>query len=302
MPTPRPVDGELLVQVSAAGINFADLLQVEDTYLAPTSLPFVPGVEVVGQTADQRRVAAIVPSGGYAEQAVVASPMAVEVPETVSDEQALGVLVQGVTAWHLLRTSAAMREGESVVVHAAGGGVGTQAIQLARRWGAGRVIAAASTDEKRNLALELGADAAIDSRAPNLTEALEEANLGRRVDIVLESSGGRVLDASVEALAPFGRLITYGYANGLAAQSLEPIGLLRRSRGVVGFWLAHCFRRPEMLTEPIRKLLSMIGEGSLRVVSGGRYSLAEARQAHLDLRGRATSGKLVLTANGAAPN
>ena len=131
-------------------------------------------------------------------------------PDGVSDMAALAIVIQGLSAWHLLRTSAHLAEGESVVVHAAAGGVGSLAVQLAKRYGAGRVIATASTEEKRALALELGADVAVDANAEDLKAALREANGGAKVDIVLEMAGGRVFDQSLYALAPFGRLVTYG--------------------------------------------------------------------------------------------
>ena len=139
-----------------------------------------------------------------------------------------------------------------MVVHAAAGGVGTIAVQLAKRYGAGRVIATASTEEKRALALELGADAAVDPNAEDLNAALREANGGNKVDIVLEMAGGRVFDQSMRALAPFGRLVTYGLASREPNQ-VSNGALMRRSQAVVGFWLMHCFARPqEMIAEPLR--------------------------------------------------
>ena len=137
----------------------------------------------------------------------------------------LALLLQGLTAWHLYSTCARIRPGESVVVHAAAGGVGSLAVQL----GAGRVIATASTADKRRLALELGADAAVDVTRPDLAEALVEANLGERVDVVLEMAGGRVFDASLDALAPFGRLVTYGIAS-REQNEVSSSALMRKSR------------------------------------------------------------------------
>jgi NADPH2:quinone reductase len=215
------------------------------------------------------------------------------VPDAVEDGQALAIILQGLTAWHLLRTSARMQPDETVVVHAAAGGVGTLAVQLAKRWGAGRVIAAASSEDKRRLALDLGADVAIDANAPDLREAIEEA-AGGRVDIVLEMVGGRTFADSFEALAPFGRLITFGMASRQIPEAVDVVALNRHSRGVLGFWLAHCFQRPGMFEEPARELLEMIAAGALRTVVGGTYPLGDARRAHEDLRARRTVGKLVL--------
>jgi NADPH:quinone reductase len=171
--------------------------------------------------------------------------------------------------------------------------VGTLAIQLAKRWGAGRVIAAASSEEKRRLALDLGADAAIDARAPDMKAAIEEAN-GGKVDVVLEMVGGSTFDGSLAALAPFGRLVFFGMAGRERPSPVDPGSLLQKSRSVIGFWLAHCMARPEMLAEPVRELLEMVAAGELRPVVGGTYPLSQARRAHEDMRARKTTGKLVI--------
>ena len=298
LPRPEPGDGQLLIEVDTAGINYADTHQAENSYLSEQSLPFVPGGEVVGTVRggdrDGERVAAFVTEGGYAEWAVASEQAAFGVPDGVSDLQAVALLVQGLTAWHLLRTSSHMQAGETVVVHAAAGGVGTLLVQLAVQWGAGRVIGTASSEEKRALAEELGAHATIDSRAEELTDALREANGGERVDVILEMVGGRTFEQSLRALAPFGRLVTYGMASREETRPVPPGALLSRSRAVIGFWLAHCFRRPDMLVGPMRELLEMVQAGTLQVQEGERYPLERARDAHEDLRARRTTGKLVL--------
>ena len=173
----------------------------------------VPGAEVVGRTADGRRVVALTDNGGYAEKAAVQAYLAHDVPDGVTDGQALALVVQGLTAWHLLRTSARLAEGESVVVHAAAGGTGSLAVQLAKAFGAGRVIATASPQDKRDLALELGADVAVDADPEGSRSGSSRPTAASKVDIVLEMTGGPVFDASLAALAPFGRLVTYGMAS-----------------------------------------------------------------------------------------
>jgi NADPH:quinone reductase len=295
LPEPVAGPGRLLVDVHRAGVNYADTHTVEDSYLAPSTLPMVPGGEVAGRTADGQRVVALTDgSGGYAEKAAVQERLTLDVPDGVTDEQALALVVQGLTAWHLLRTSARLAAGESVVVHAAAGGTGSLAVQLARAYGAGRVIATASSEEKRDLARELGADAAVDAAPEDLKERLVEANGGRPVDVVLEMTGGPVFDASLAALAPFGRLVTYGMASRTPATPVEAARLMGRSRAVVGFWLAHCLGRPGMYREPMAELLAMTAEGRLRPQLGGVYPLADAARAHQDLRSRRTVGKLAL--------
>jgi NADPH2:quinone reductase len=294
IPPPSPTDGQVLIDVTLAGVNYADTHQAENSYLAPQKLPLIPGAEVAGRTDDGRRVVAFVDGGGYAEQAVAWTPLLFEIPDGVEDGQALALLLQGLTAWHLLRTSAQLREGESVVVHAAAGGVGSLAVQLAKHWGAGRVIATASSEDKRELARELGADVTVDSRDADLKDALERANGGRKVDVVLEMAGGSVFDASLAALAPFGRLVTYGMASRQAPQPINPGELMARTQTVAGFWLAHCFRRPEMLHPQMTELFELTRQGALRPVLGGTYGLSEAHRAHEDLRARGTTGKLLL--------
>jgi NADPH2:quinone reductase len=295
VPDPQAPDGGVVLDVSAAGVNWADTHQAENSYLAPAELPLIPGGEVVGTTPDGRRVVALVPGAGYAEKAVAFDAAMWDVPGGVTDGQALALVLQGTTAWHLLRTSAQLREGESVVVHAAAGGVGTIAVQLAKRFGAGRVIGVASSDEKRELATRLGADAAVDSGAGDLVAALREANGGDRVDVVLEMVGGRTFEQSLDALAPFGRLVHFGQAAREGAPAVDPGRLMGTSRGVLGFWLVHMMRRPDLMTEAMEGMFEMVLNGELEAIVGGTYPLEDARRAHEDIRSRGTVGKLVLT-------
>jgi NADPH2:quinone reductase len=213
----------------------------------------------------------------------------------VSDTQALALVLQGTSAWHLLRTSAQLREGESVAVFAAAGGVGTIAIQLAKRFGAGRVIGLASSPEKRRLASRLGADATVDSKSDDLKNALIEANEGRHVDVILEMVGGSAFEQSLSALAHFGRLVHFGQSAREGAPKVSPGKLMATSRGVIGFWLMHLIREPERLGEALEDMFAAIGAGELEVVVGDTYPLEEARRAHEDIRARKTTGKLVLT-------
>src|SRR3954468_11233375 len=205
LPVPEPGDGEVLVRVSRAGINYADTHQRRNEYLAAAELPLVPGAEVAGVREDSgERVVAMCGTGGYAEYATAPEAMTVPIPDGVDDATALALLLQGLTAWHLYRTSARIREGESVVIHAGAGGVGSLAVQLGRPMGAGRVIATASSEEKRALALELGADAAVDGAPEGLADRLVAANHGRRVDVVFEMGGGGVFRQSPGAPPPVG--------------------------------------------------------------------------------------------------
>ncbi|HWJ49709.1 MAG TPA: NADPH:quinone oxidoreductase family protein [Solirubrobacteraceae bacterium] len=294
LPTPVASDGEVLIRVSRSGLNFADTHTRTNSYVQKATLPLIPGGEVAGVREDTgERVVALVGTGGYAEYATAPESMVFPIPQGVDDGVALAMIVQGTTAWHLYRTAGRVAEGESVVVHAAAGGVGSLAAQLGHAMGAGRVIATASSEEKRSLALELGADVAIDPAAEGLTERLIEANEGRPVDVVFEMSGGDVFDASYRALAPFGRIVAYGIATN-EPNEVRTGSLLRHSRAVVGFYLFHCFARPAMFADALADLFDRAARGDLKAIVGGTYPLEQAAQAQVDLRERRTTGKLLL--------
>jgi len=294
LPTPQPGPEEVLIRVTRAGINFADTHTRTNSYVQSATLPLVPGGEVAGIREDSgERVIALVGTGGYAEYATAPAALTFPIPDAIDDGTALAIIVQGLTAWHLYRTSGRVADGESVVVHAAAGGVGSLAVQLGRPLGAGRVIATASSEDKRRLTLELGADVAIDPAPDGLTERLIEANDGQEVDVVFEMAGGEVFDASYRALAPFGRIVAYGIAS-QRPNEVSTGSLLRHSRAVVGFYLFHCLRRPAMFTDALAELFARAQRGELRAIVGHTYPLEHAAQAHIDLRERRTTGKLLL--------
>jgi NADPH2:quinone reductase len=287
VPVPEPGDGEVLIEVSHAGVNFADTHQRENNYIARYELPLVPGGEVVGTVRggdlDGRRVVAMTGTGGYAEYATAREDTTFPLPDGVDDGQALALLIQGLTAWHLYRTCARILPGESVVVHSAAGGVGSIAVQLGKPMGAGRVIATASSEEKRALALELGADLALDP----------EEDLPEKVDIVFETAGGALFDRSFAALNPFGRIVQYGLSTREKTR-VSNANLLKTSRGIVGFWLMHAIGRPGMLREPLADLFERAARGEVVARVGDAYPLSEVARAHEDLLSRRTSGKLIL--------
>jgi NADPH2:quinone reductase len=293
LPEPEPKPGHTLVKVTYAGVNFADTHATKNDYIARQTLPLVPGVELAGTTPDGRRVAAVVPNGAYSELAVVADDALVEIPDPVDDAQAAALLVQGVSADGALAVSAGLRPGETVVVNAAAGGTGSLAIQIARSMGAGRVIALASTPEKRELAIGLGADVALDSRSETLGRELVEANGDRMVDVVIEMAGGRAFDECLGALAPFGRLVAFGIASG-EQNTIRSGSLMKNSRTVAGFWINHLLARPELARESIRRVLDAAAAGELRTVIGGTYPLSEAAEVHRRMAARRTTGKMLL--------
>ncbi len=294
LPTPEPAEGQVLIEVRRSGVNFADTHQRTNSYVSEAKLPLVPGTEVAGVRPDTgERVAALTGTGGYAQFVLASEGTVFPIPDGVDDDTAVALLVAGLTAWHLHATCAKVAPGESVVVHAGAGGVGSLAIQLGRRFELGRVIATASTEQKRALTRDLGADAATDSSPQNMTERLVACNDGRQVDAVYEMSGGEVFRQSLAALAPFGRLVAYGIASG-EPNEVSTARLLQSSRAVIGFWLVHCLQQPQMISSALQELFALVARGELRALIGGVYPLSAAPQVHEDLGKRRTSGKLLL--------
>ena len=292
---PDPIAGpdQVLINVNAIGLNFADTVQIRNQYVTQQKLPLIPGLEVVGTTSEGKRVLASISEGAYAQKVVAHKSAAMEIPEGVSDEAALAMLVQGTTAWHILKTFGHLVPGESVVVHAGAGGVGSVAIQLAKMWGA-RVIAVTSSDEKSALAKSLGADVTVDAKSANLAQAMLDANNGKPVDLVLEMVGGKTFDASLEVLAPFGRVIVYGMASGEMATPVNSISLLGSNKTITGFWLGHCFGKKELLDDVIAQLFILIKNGKLMPIIGATFPLSKAGDAHRAIVGRGTTGKITL--------
>jgi NADPH2:quinone reductase len=289
---PSPKLSEIVVNIKRIGVNFADTHASRNDYLAEQTLPLIPGAEISGQTNDGRRVAVLLGSGGYAEKVAVPQAQMIELPPEVDYDQAAGGLLQGLTAMALVHRCARIEPGETIVVEAAAGGTGTLAVQLAKRAGA-KVIGLASSEEKRELIQGLGADATVDSRAENLGEAIREANDGKRVDAVLHMSGGEAFDQEMDVLAPLGRMVVFGIASREQRQ-ISTASLLRGSKSVIGFWLAHLLSRPDLLGPMIQDLFAAIAADELTVTIGEVYPLSEAARAHEDLIARRTTGKLLL--------
>jgi NADPH2:quinone reductase len=292
VPDPEPENGQVVVDIARAGVNFADTHAIRNDYLAEQTLPMIPGGEVSGRTSDGKRVAALLGNGGYAEKVAVPEAWLVPLPDEVSDEQAAALMLQGLTAHALLHYCAHVEEGETVVVEAAGGGTGSLAVQLAKRAGA-KVIALASSDEKRALAERLGADATADSRAEDLKQAILDANRGEHVDVVLHMSGAG-FEAELGALGMLGRIVVFGNA-ARHPNELQTNYLLQRSKSVLGFWLvALIAQRRDLVRSMTADLLGAVASGELEVVIGGTYPLSEVAQAHREMQERRTTGKLLL--------
>jgi NADPH2:quinone reductase len=300
---PVPADNEVIIEVKAIGVNYADTARREGQYVVPTKLPYVPGSEIAGVIVEigngvkkfkaGMRVVALIESDGYAEYASVDEEVLTPVPDSVDFEQAVALPLQGLSAYHILKTMGRLQEGESVLIHAAAGGVGTIAVQLAKIWGAGKIIAAASSDEKLAHAKKLGATHLVNYTEEGWEQKVKEITVGKGVDVALEMVGGDVFNKTVKCLAPFGRLVIFGAASGKQA-TFNPGQLMRKNQSVIGFFLPQIMRNPELLQQSFKELLGYMNSGQLELTIGGTYPLAEAADVHRLLQGRKTIGKLVL--------
>lgn len=299
---PVPQAGEVLIQVAAAGINYADLAQRQGTYLTRTRVPLTPGLEVAGtvvelgpgvtEPAVGTRVAAF-GNGGYAEYATAPAAMVLPLPPELDFVRAAAFPVQGITAYQLLHDSARLEAGESVLVHAAAGGVGTLAVQLARLLGAGKVLGTASSAEKLELIRRLGADAAFDYTTETWVEQVKQATGGKGADIILEMVGGEISQQSLRCLAAYGRMVIYGAASGQAAQ-FTGVQLMYKNQAIIGYWLSAQMGRPDRIAQAARALMQYLAAGQLEIVVGQTFPLAEAAAAHRAIAERGTTGKVVL--------
>jgi NADPH:quinone reductase len=300
---PTPKGNEVLIDIKAIGVNFADTARREGQYVIPTPLPFIPGAEIAGVVVEVgenvtkvkpgTRVVTLIESNGYAEYAVADERSLIPLPEQLDFRNAAALPLQGLSAYHIIKTMGRLQKGESVLVHAAAGGVGTLAVQLAKLFGAGKVIATASSAEKLELAREMGADVLVNYTESNWVDQVLEATGGKGVDVALEMVGGDVFKKTLKCLATFGRLVVFGAASGEQSR-LYPSSLMARNQSVIGFFLPQIMRKPELLQSSLVELLTYLGEGNLKLTIGGVYPLEDAADVHRLLQSRKTTGKLIL--------
>ncbi|MEY2194792.1 zinc-binding alcohol dehydrogenase family protein [Neobacillus sp. BF23-41] len=300
---PVPTGHEVLIEIKAIGVNYADTARREGQYVVKTPLPFIPGAEIAGVVAavgDQvtkvkpgTRIVTLIESGGYAEYALADERSLIPIPEQLDFQNAVALPLQGLSAYHILKTMGRLEKGESVLVHAAAGGVGTIAVQLAKLFGAGKVIATASSAEKLALAQEMGADVLINYTEPDWEQQVLEATGGKGVNVALEMVGGDVFNKTVKCLATFGRLVVFGAASGEQSR-LYPSSLMARNQSVIGFFLPQIMRKPELLQPSLVELLTYLGAGKLKLTIGGVFPLEDAAKVHTLLQSRKTQGKLIL--------
>ena len=295
--TPVPRADEVLIKVAAAGINYADTMMRAGNYLTKPELPFTPGyeaagtIEELGEDVDAdlekgQRVLATTSSGGYAEYATAKAKTVIPIPDEISDGEATALLVQGLTALGLLNET---RGGQSILIHAAAGGVGSLLVQLAKYKGL-KVIGTASSEEKLQLVASLGADAAINYMEEDWTDEVLNATGGEGVDWIIEMVGGSIVAKNLKVLAKHGTMWVYGSASGEDFK-VSVLSLMAKNHAIRGYWL---------MNEPVenrirftKELLEHIKAGRLKI-QVTEFPFEEAREAHEALEGRKTTGKVVL--------
>ena len=284
IPDPVPRDGEALVRVRAAGINFLDVLIRRGRYPQMPEFPAVLGVELAGELEDGTRVMAIVPSGTYAELAVVPRASLVPLPDSAMFAEGAGFLLTFLTAYIPLTRQVRFEEERTVLVHAAAGGVGTAAIQVARALNA-TVIAAVGSPDKLEVCRELGAEEAY---------VYDELPDDLRVDVVLDPVGGELFESAVTRLRPLGQLVAIGYAGGLWPE-LQPAQIVGRNVGVQGVYIGRLLRHaPDVVAAASRELLELWSGHRIRPHIGAELPLAEVEDAHALVESRRSVGKVVL--------
>lgn len=300
---PKPKAHEVLIEVKAVGVNYADTARREGKYVVPTELPYIPGSEAAGIVVETGsevtrfkagdRVVALIESAAYAEYAAIPEQVLTPVPEGVSFEEAVALPLQGLSAYHILKTMGRLEPGETVLIHAAAGGVGTIAVQLAKLFGAGKIIATASTEEKLFHAEKMGATHLVNYSEEGWVQRVKEITEGKGVDVALEMVGGSVFNETLKTLAPFGRLVIFGAASGEQAV-FAPGQLMKRNQSVIGFFLPQIMRNQELFQKSFQELLEYMNNGQLKLTIGGAYPLEQAADVHKLLQSRKTIGKLVL--------
>jgi len=306
---PEPQGDEVLIRVAAAGVSYVDVRTRQGAYnrtetrVGGVHLPSIPGLQLVGRVAElgphgdksltDKKVMAVVREGAYAEYLVVSSQLCASVPEDIDENVLAALPMQGLTAYFMLTASTVLKQNETVLVHAAGSGVGSLAVQIAKILGAGKIIATGASQEKRDYAVKLGADAAVNYENAGWTKEVLDLTDGRGADVLLESIGGDVFHQNFECLATFGRYIIFGSTRGVA-KPVEPRSLMTKSQGITGIYVPVFYSRPDLVKAGLEFLAKHVADGRIQVNVGKSFPLAEAETAHRWLEERKVVGAVVL--------
>jgi NADPH2:quinone reductase len=301
---PVPRDGQVLVDIKAAGINFPDVLMIGGNYQVKIPPPFVPGgetagiVEAVGNGVSRfkpgDRVIAIPPGGGFAEKCVLTEKLCFPLPDSLSFEQGAGFTITYATSYHAFRQCTELKAGETVLVLGAAGGVGITAVEIARTLGA-RVIAAASSEEKLQFAREAGADETINYSDTPLKERVKELTGGKGVDVVYDPVGGELAEQAYRALAWHGRYLVIGFASGDIPKFPINIALLKEASIIGVWWGTWANHNPGDSLQNMAELAAMVDKGTLNPRVTESYPLARYAEAFTAITERRARGKVVLT-------
>ena len=310
VPKPSPQNDEVLIETTASGVNFVDIRERQGVYARAEThvgkdkvLPRISGLQAVGYVTEVgplgdptlvgKKVVALLPSGGYAQFVTAPANSTVSLPSSAEDAMMAAIPTQGLTAWLMLNASTQLLPGESVLVHGAGGGVGSLAVQLAKSMGAGLVVASAGSEEKRDFARSLGADKTVDYNLPDWPNAVLEATGGRGVDILLESIGGEIFEQNFDCLATFGRYIIFGSTRG-PGKPFEPRRLMSKSQSMTGIYLPVFNAKPELIRQGMVDLVDQAVQGRLRAQVAVILPLSQTAEAHRLLEERQVVGAVVL--------
>lgn len=301
MPSINPK--QVLIRVVATSVNFADIKSRYGNY-GGGKLPFIPGldaagvIEQVGSEVEHlkvgQRVIAFPSNGSYAEYIVANEELTFALPDTIDDDTAAACPIVSFTSYKLLADIARLEHGETVLIHAAAGGIGTTAIQLAKLLGAGKVIGTVGNESKAAIALEAGADHVICYENGDFAEQVNELTNGAGANVILDSISGRVGEKSMECLAHYGRLVHFGNASGEVGH-IRTVDLHASCRSVLGFSFGTTrSKRPHLLRDTAEQVLRYVADGSLQIKIGRRFPLEEAAQAHEWVESRLSTGKILL--------
>jgi NADPH2:quinone reductase len=301
---PEPGNGEVLVRVAAAGLNFPDLLIITGKYQFKPALPFSPGFEIAGTVekigagvtkfSEGQQVIAQVPVGGFAEYAIAEEAYAHPKPDSMSDEQAAAFPLVYQTSYFGIAYRGALKKGETVLVHSAAGGVGLAAVQIARALGAGQIIGTVGSDEKLEIVRKNGADIALNYQAENFVDVVKRATNGRGADLIYDPVGGEIGERSTKCIAFEGRLVLIGFTSGKFSNFVAN-HILVKNYSVVGLhWGAYRHNDPAKIEQGWNELIELYQTGMLKPVIGGSYRMEQVAEAMEFLASRKAIGKIVL--------
>lgn len=304
---PKPATDQVLIRVEAISVNFADIKARQGQYHGvATNAAFTPGLDCAGvvvEVGDQvsrfqtgQRVMSFPAGGSYAEFVVASESLTYPIPDELSSEAAAASLTVGITAYNVIYKMARLEKGETILIHAAAGGIGSTAIQLARLFGASQIIGTVGSDEKKDKAKSFGADEVINYRTDDFVEKVNELTGDKGVDVILDTVAGENFEKSLKCLAPFGRIVSFGHANDGSVPGIAKTDQLHSScRSVIGYSTGtYRKNRPEFLREGAEKITDYLLQKQLEIIISKSFTLADAAEAHAHIESRKSVGKVLL--------